>query len=201
MAFLLAVDHPRPTQTTPRPNLQAGGRRFEPGTLHLRERLEKVEVEGRISASSAGRFQREGRRSGDIPHTQTRAALCGLLCSYGVGSHVGRFRLVRQPQERMRRCSFTSPGNSPTRARTAFAGRSASSRSGSRRLARSFKGFYGFADGGGGVALIEADSAATISRTTAPWAPWLRFTSTPIVPIEESSAIAGEAVAFRDSVS
>jgi hypothetical protein len=27
------------------------------------------------------------------------------------------------------------------------------------------------------------------------------FTSTPIVPIEESSALAGEAVAFRDSVS
>jgi Domain of unknown function (DUF3303) len=64
-----------------------------------------------------------------------------------------------------------------------------------------FKGFYGFADGGGGVALIEADSAATLARTSAPWAPWLRFTTTPIVPIEESSAIAAEAVAFRDSVS
>jgi hypothetical protein len=29
----------------------------------------------------------------------------------------------------------------------------------------------------------------------------LRFTVTPIVPIEESSAIGGEAIAFRDSVS
>jgi hypothetical protein len=64
-----------------------------------------------------------------------------------------------------------------------------------------FKSFYGFADGRGGVALIEADSAATISRTTAPWSPWLRFAMTPIVPIEESSAIAGDAVAYRDSVS
>jgi hypothetical protein len=64
-----------------------------------------------------------------------------------------------------------------------------------------FAGFYGFADGGGGVALIEADSAETLARTTAPWAPWLRFTTHPIVAIEESSAIAGEAVAFRDSVS
>ncbi len=64
-----------------------------------------------------------------------------------------------------------------------------------------FKGFYGNADGRGGVALIEADSAATIARTTAPWTPWLRFSMTPIVPIEESSAIAGEAVAYRDSVS
>jgi hypothetical protein len=63
-----------------------------------------------------------------------------------------------------------------------------------------FKGFYGFAGGGGGVAIVEVDSAATLARTTAPWAPWLDFTVTPIIPIEESSAIAGEAVAFRDSV-
>jgi hypothetical protein len=63
-----------------------------------------------------------------------------------------------------------------------------------------FKGFYGYAGGGGGVALIEADSAATLSRTTAPWTPWLRFSVNPILPIEESSAIGGEAIAFRDSV-
>lgn len=63
-----------------------------------------------------------------------------------------------------------------------------------------FKGFYGFADGRGGVAIIEVDSAATLARTTASWTPWLRFTTTPILPIEESSGIAGEAVAFRDSV-
>jgi hypothetical protein len=63
-----------------------------------------------------------------------------------------------------------------------------------------FKGFYGFADGTGGVAIVEADSAATIARTVAPWTPRLRFTMTPILPIEESNAVAGEAVAFRDSI-
>ena len=63
-----------------------------------------------------------------------------------------------------------------------------------------FKGFYGCADGKGGVAIIEADSAATLARTTAPWTPWLRFTVTPIVPIEVSTVINGEAIAFRDSV-
>jgi hypothetical protein len=63
-----------------------------------------------------------------------------------------------------------------------------------------FKGFYGFVDNSGGVAIIEAESAAALARTTAPWTPWLAFTATPILPIEESSAIAGEAVAFHDSV-
>ena len=64
-----------------------------------------------------------------------------------------------------------------------------------------FQGFYGFADGTGGVAIIEVDSAATLSRVTATWTPWLRFTTTPILPIEESTATAHEALAFRDSVS
>lgn len=63
-----------------------------------------------------------------------------------------------------------------------------------------FQGFYGFADGSGGCAIIEIDSAATLARTTAPWTPWLSFTVTPILPIEESSGIGAEAVAFRDSV-
>lgn len=64
-----------------------------------------------------------------------------------------------------------------------------------------FKGFYGFADGSGGVAIVEVDSAATLARTVAPFTPWLRFTVTPIQPIEEATAIAAEAMAFRDSVS
>ena len=63
-----------------------------------------------------------------------------------------------------------------------------------------FQGFFGFADGTGGVALIEVDSAQTLARTIDPWTPWLRFETTPIIPIEESTVIATEAVAFRDSV-
>ena len=63
-----------------------------------------------------------------------------------------------------------------------------------------FQGFFGFADGSGGVAIIEVDSAATLARTTEPWVPWLRFAVKPIVPIEESAQIGGEGIAFRDSV-
>ena len=49
------------------------------------------------------------------------------------------------------------------------------------------KGFYGFTDGTGGVALIEVDSAQTLARTIDPWTPWLRFEVTPIIPIEEDA--------------
>jgi len=61
-----------------------------------------------------------------------------------------------------------------------------------------FHGFYGFADGSGGVALIEANTAADLAKTTAPWTPFLKFTSRPILPVQESSAINGAAAAWRD---
>ena len=61
-------------------------------------------------------------------------------------------------------------------------------------------GFYGFADGTGGVALLDVDTAETLARTIDPWTPWLRFTVTPVIPIEVSSRLANEAVAYRDSI-
>jgi hypothetical protein len=64
-----------------------------------------------------------------------------------------------------------------------------------------FKGFYGFVGGGGGVAIIEVDSATTLARTLAPWTALLSFKSTPILAVEEGAAISAEAFAFRDSVS
>jgi hypothetical protein len=63
-----------------------------------------------------------------------------------------------------------------------------------------FVGFYGFVDGAGGVAIVEADSAQTLGRTVAPFTPWMTFTTTPIIPIEESAGIAAEAIAFRDGI-
>lgn len=61
-------------------------------------------------------------------------------------------------------------------------------------------GFYGFADGNGGFALVETDSAAAIARAASPFTPWMSFTTRPILPIQESAQISGEGVAFRDSV-
>ena len=63
-----------------------------------------------------------------------------------------------------------------------------------------FQAIYIFADYSGGVAILDVDSAATLARTIAPWVPWLRFTATPIEPVEQTIAIRGEAIAFRDSV-
>ena len=63
-----------------------------------------------------------------------------------------------------------------------------------------FQGFYGFADGGGGVALIEADSAADLAKSMAPWTPFLKFTARVVLPIQESAEISGAAAAWRDTV-
>ncbi len=62
-----------------------------------------------------------------------------------------------------------------------------------------FQGFYGFCDGMGGVALIEAGNAADLAKTLAPWAPDLTFTTRPILPIQEQAEINGEALGWRDA--
>jgi hypothetical protein len=63
-----------------------------------------------------------------------------------------------------------------------------------------FQGFFASVDGTRGFAIVAADSAQALARTTAPWTPWLEFEVTPIIPVEESAQIANEAIAFRDSV-
>lgn len=62
-----------------------------------------------------------------------------------------------------------------------------------------FQAFYGYADGTGGFAIVETDSASAIAKAIAPFTPWLRFSMRPILPIDEAAAVALEAVAFRDS--
>ena len=62
-----------------------------------------------------------------------------------------------------------------------------------------FQAFYGFADGTGGVAIVEADSATALAEATGPFLPWLRFTAKVILPIEDATAIALASIAFRDA--
>jgi hypothetical protein len=63
-----------------------------------------------------------------------------------------------------------------------------------------FKGFYDYADGDGGIAIAESDSAEVILETTAPWATYLKFSIRPIVPTDKSPAIFEKAIAWRDSI-
>ncbi len=62
-----------------------------------------------------------------------------------------------------------------------------------------FQGFYGYADGTGGAAVIEAADAVALARTIAPWTPFLAFDAKVILPIQEASAINAEAAAWRDA--
>jgi hypothetical protein len=62
-----------------------------------------------------------------------------------------------------------------------------------------FHAFYGYADGSGGVAIIEAADAAELAKTLAPWTPWLRFSCRAILPIQESASINTEALAWRQA--
>lgn len=62
-----------------------------------------------------------------------------------------------------------------------------------------FQAFYEFADGGGGVALIEVGSSADLAKTVAPWTPFLRFTTHAILPIQEAAQINTAAAAWRDA--
>jgi hypothetical protein len=62
-----------------------------------------------------------------------------------------------------------------------------------------FQAFYGFADGGGGVALIEASSAGELAKTMAAWTPFLKFTTRVVLPIQESTEISNAAAAWRDA--
>lgn len=62
-----------------------------------------------------------------------------------------------------------------------------------------FQAFYGFADGGGGMALIEADSATDLAKTMAPWTPFLKSTAHVVLPIQESSQISSAAAEWRDA--
>ncbi len=59
---------------------------------------------------------------------------------------------------------------------------------------------YGYADGTGGFAIVEADNAADLARTMAPWVPFLQFEAKVILPIQEATAINLEAMNWRDGI-
>ena len=63
-----------------------------------------------------------------------------------------------------------------------------------------FKGFYDYADGNGGIAIAESNSAELILEATAPWAVFFDFTVRPIVATDKTPAILEKVIAWRDSI-
>ena len=63
-----------------------------------------------------------------------------------------------------------------------------------------FKAFYDYADGNGGIAIVEANSAEALLETTAPWSVFLAFTIRPVVASEKATPIFEKSIGWRDSV-
>ncbi len=63
-----------------------------------------------------------------------------------------------------------------------------------------FKSHYATADGSGGVAIVEANSAATLLEAHSPWTPFFDFRTVPVVEIEKAVPIFQRVNAWRDSV-
>src|SRR5262245_51398668 len=63
-----------------------------------------------------------------------------------------------------------------------------------------FKAFYDYADGDGGIAIVETASADLLLEAIAPFATFFEFKARPIVPTEKAAQIYLKAVAWRDSI-
>jgi hypothetical protein len=63
-----------------------------------------------------------------------------------------------------------------------------------------FKHHWARGDGEGGVAIIEADSAAQVLEGISPWAPYLAFEVAPAVPMEDAVPIFMKNQAWAESV-
>jgi uncharacterized protein DUF3303 len=63
-----------------------------------------------------------------------------------------------------------------------------------------FKSFYDYADGDGGIAIVEAASAEALLEAHAPWAATFEFRIRPVVDVEKSVGIFQKAYAWRDSI-
>jgi len=62
------------------------------------------------------------------------------------------------------------------------------------------KGWYDYADGSGGIAIVDVPSAEVLLEAVAPWSAFLTFSVKPLVSIEASTPIIEKGVAWRDSV-
>jgi Domain of unknown function (DUF3303) len=63
-----------------------------------------------------------------------------------------------------------------------------------------FKAFYDYADGDGGIAIVEASSAEAMLEAHAPWAAFFQFSIRPVVDTSASVPLLQKAFAWRDTI-
>ena len=63
-----------------------------------------------------------------------------------------------------------------------------------------FKAHYATADGNGGLALVETDSAAAAFEVCSAWASFFEFKTAPLVELEQAMQIRANILKWRDSV-
>lgn len=63
-----------------------------------------------------------------------------------------------------------------------------------------FKAHYAFADGSGGIGLVEATSAAALLEAHTPWVAFFAFKTLPLVEVTESVPISQKVLRWRDSI-
>jgi Protein of unknown function (DUF3303) len=59
---------------------------------------------------------------------------------------------------------------------------------------------YSFADGSGGMSLVETESVAAMYEANLPWLPFIEFRLVPVVEIDKAVPLGLAAIAWRESV-
>ena len=59
---------------------------------------------------------------------------------------------------------------------------------------------YSFADGTGGLTLVETGSVTAMYEAIIPWIPFVEFRVVPVIEIEKAFPIATAAIAWRESI-
>jgi len=62
------------------------------------------------------------------------------------------------------------------------------------------KAHYAFADGNGGLTLVETGSEAAMYEAIIPWGAFVEFRVVPLVEIEKAFSIAEASIAWRESI-
>jgi hypothetical protein len=58
---------------------------------------------------------------------------------------------------------------------------------------------YNFADGFGGIVIVETSSVAAMYEAHVPWGPFVEWKTVPIVEVTEAMPISQKVLAWRDS--